>query len=150
YRAGMSTEKRIALVTGASRGIGRAVAIEAARQGFRVVCVSRAQKALEKLDDEIKAAGGEATLVPLDLKDSAAIDKLGAALFERFGRLDALAGCAGVLGALTPAHQATPRVMDEVMAVNFSANQALIRAMHPLLRLSDAGRAVFLTSGVTS
>jgi NAD(P)-dependent dehydrogenase (short-subunit alcohol dehydrogenase family) len=143
------TEKRIALVTGASRGIGRAVALEAARQGFRVVCVARAQKALEALDDEITAAGGEATLVPLDLKDIAAIDKLGGALFERFGKLDALAGCAGVLGALTPAHQATPKIMDEVMAVNFTANQALIRALHPLLKLSDAGRAVFVTSGVT-
>lgn len=146
----MSIEQRIALVTGASRGIGRAVALEAARQGFRVVAVARAQKALEKLDDEIKAAGGEATLVPLDLKDLGSIDKLGAALFERFGRLDALAGCAGVLGALTPAHQATPKIMDEVMAVNFIANQALIRAMHPLLKISDAGRAVFLTSGATS
>lgn len=145
-----TTEKRIALVTGASRGIGRAVALEASRQGFRVICVSRAQKALEKLDDEIKAAGGEATLVPLDLRDAEAINRLGAALFERFGRLDALAGCAGVLGALTPAHQATAKVMDEVMAVNFTANHALIRAMHPLLRISDAGRAVFLTSGVTS
>ncbi len=145
-----AAEKRIALVTGASRGIGRAVALEASRQGFRVICVSRAQKALEKLDDEIKAAGGDATLVPLDLRDADAINKLGAALFERFGRLDALAACAGVLGALTPAHQATPAMMDEVMAVNFTANQRLIRTLHPLLRASDAGRAVFLTSGVTT
>jgi NAD(P)-dependent dehydrogenase (short-subunit alcohol dehydrogenase family) len=145
-----TTEKRIALVTGASRGIGRAVAVEAARQGFRVIAVARATKALEKLDDDIRAAGGEATLVPLDLKDVNAIDKLGGALFERFGRLDALAGCAGVLGALTPAHQATPKIVDEVMAVNFTANQALIRTMHPLLKLSDAGRAVFLTSGASA
>lgn len=145
-----STEQRIALVTGASRGIGRAVALEAARQGFRVIAVARAQKALEKLDDDIKAAGGEATLVPLDLKDIVSLDKLGGALYERFGRLDAIAACAGVLGALMPAHQATPKIMDEVMAVNFTANQALIRTMHPLLKLSDAGRAVFLTSGVTT
>lgn len=142
-----SNTRPLALVTGASRGIGRAVALEAARQGFRVICVARAQKALERLDDEIKAAGGEATLVPLDLRDGAAIDGLGAALFERFGKLDALAGCAGVLVALTPAQQATPALMDEVMGVNFAANVRLIRSLHPLLRAADAGRAVFLTSG---
>ncbi|MBY0563292.1 MAG: SDR family NAD(P)-dependent oxidoreductase [Hyphomonadaceae bacterium] len=140
-------DKRIALVTGASRGIGKAVALELARSGWRLVAVARAQKALEALDDEIKALGGEATLVPLDLRDGPAIDQLGAAVFERFGRLDGLAACAGVLGALTPAHQATPAVMDEVMAVNFMANWRLVRALHPLLRASDAGRAVFLTSG---
>jgi NAD(P)-dependent dehydrogenase (short-subunit alcohol dehydrogenase family) len=143
---------RVALVTGASRGIGRAVALELAKTGWRVVCVARSQKALEKLDDEIKAlaetqtGAGEATLVPLDLKEFDAIDRLGAVLHERFGKLDALAACAGVLGALTPAHQAEPRMMEEVFAVNVLANQRLIRAMHPLLRLSDAGRAVFVTS----
>ena len=141
--------RRIALVTGASRGIGRAVAVELARQGWRVIAVARAQKALEALDDEIKALNGEATLVPLDLRDGPAIDHLAAALFERFGKLDALAACAGALGALTPAHQATPAVMDEVMAVNFMANWRLVRALHPLLRASDAGRAVFLTSGAS-
>jgi NAD(P)-dependent dehydrogenase (short-subunit alcohol dehydrogenase family) len=142
-------ERRIALVTGASRGIGRAVALELARRGWRVVCVARAQKALEALDDAIKAEGkGEATLVPLDLGDFNAIDHLAAALLERFGKLDALAACAGVLGALTPAHQATPAAMQETININFLANQRLIRAMHPLLRASDAGRAVFLTSGV--
>lgn len=146
----MSTpEKPIALVTGASRGIGRAVALEAARAGFRVVAVARAQKALEKLDDEIKALGGEATLIPLDLRDMAAIDALGPALYERFGKLDAIAGCAGVLVALTPAHQATPSLMDEIMMVNFAANQRLIRTLHPLLRASEAARAVFLTSGAS-
>jgi NAD(P)-dependent dehydrogenase (short-subunit alcohol dehydrogenase family) len=137
----------IALVTGASRGIGRAVALELARQGWRVVCTARSQKALEALDDEIKAAGGEATLVPLDLRDYDGIDRLGGALFERFGKLDALAACAGALGALTPAHQASPALMDEVMGVNFTANQRLIRAMHPLLRAAEAGRAVFISSG---
>ncbi len=142
--------RRIALITGASRGIGRAVALELARSGWRVVCVARAQKALEALDDEIKADGkGEATLVPLDLSDYAGIDRLAAALYERFGKLDALAACAGALGALTPAHQATPAVMEETIAINYLANQRLIRAMHPLLRASDAGRAVFLTSGVS-
>jgi NAD(P)-dependent dehydrogenase (short-subunit alcohol dehydrogenase family) len=144
-----SSEKRIALVTGASRGIGRAVALELARRGWRVVAVARSQKALEALDDEIKAAGGEATLAPLDLRDYAGVDQLGGALYERFGRLDGLAACAGALGALTPAHQATPGVIEETIGVNYIANQRLIRAMHPLLRASDAGRAVFLSSGAS-
>lgn len=143
-----SQDKRIALVTGASRGIGRAVALELARRNWRVVCVARAQKALEKLDDDIRALGGEATLVPMDLKDYAGIAQLGAALFERHGKLDALAACAGALGSLTPTHQATPSIMEETIGVNFMANQRLIRSMHPLLRESDAGRAVFLTTGV--
>ncbi|HWA00543.1 MAG TPA: SDR family NAD(P)-dependent oxidoreductase [Caulobacterales bacterium] len=143
-------DQRIALVTGASRGIGRAVAKALAREGCRVIAVARAQKALESLDDEIKADGkGEATLVPLDLKDYDAIDKLGAALYERFGKIDALAACAGALGLLTPAHQATPALMEETTAINYLANQRLIRSMHPLLRASDAGRAVFVTSGAS-
>ena len=111
------------------------------------MCTARSQKALETLDDEIKALGGEATLVPLDLRDYDGIDRLGGALFERFGKLDALAACAGALGALTPAHQASPSLIDEVMGVNFTANQRLIRAMHPLLRAAEAGRAVFISSG---
>jgi NAD(P)-dependent dehydrogenase (short-subunit alcohol dehydrogenase family) len=141
--------KRIALVTGASRGIGRAVAVELARQGWRVIAVARAQKALEQLDDRIREAGGEATLIPLDLKDGAGIDQLAAPLLERFGKIDGLAACAGSLGSLTPIHQATPNVMDETIQVNFLANQRLIRALHPLLRESDAGRAVFVTSGAS-
>jgi NAD(P)-dependent dehydrogenase (short-subunit alcohol dehydrogenase family) len=145
----MSENDRIALVTGASRGIGKAVALELARQGWRVVATARAQKALEQLDDHIRELGSEATLVPLDLRDGAAIDQLGAALYERFGKLDALAACAGVLGSLTPAHQVTPAVMEETMTVNYTANWRLIRALHPLLRASDAGRAVFVTSGAS-
>lgn len=145
----MNTNQRIALVTGASRGIGRSVARELAAQGWRVICVARAQKALEKLDDEIKADGkGEATLVPLDLRDAAAIDQLGPILFERFGKLDGLASCAGVLGSLTPAHQTTVAMMNEVTAVNYTANQRLLATLHPLLRASDAGRAIFLSSSV--
>jgi NAD(P)-dependent dehydrogenase (short-subunit alcohol dehydrogenase family) len=144
-----AADKRLALITGASRGIGRAVALELARQGWRVITLARAQKALEKLDDEIRALGGEATLIPLDLRDGAAIDQLAAPLFERFGKLDGLAACAGALGTLTPTHQATPAIMDETIQVNFLANQRLIRALHPLLRESDAGRAVFLTSGAS-
>lgn len=142
-----SQDRRVALVTGASRGIGRAVALELARQGWRVVATARSQKALESLDDAIKALDGEATLVPLDLRDFNGIDALSAALFDRFGKLDGLAACAGALGSLTPVQQATPSVMDEVTGVNFTANWRLIRAMHPLLRASDAGRAVFLTTG---
>ncbi|HYD88051.1 MAG TPA: SDR family NAD(P)-dependent oxidoreductase [Vitreimonas sp.] len=145
----MTDGKRIALVTGASRGIGKAVALELARRGWRVIAVARAQKALEQLDDRIRAEGGEATLIPLDLRDLNAIDQLAAPLFERFGRLDGLAACAGVLGALTPVHQITPSVMDETTLVNYLANQRLIRALHPLLRESDAGRAVFITSGAS-
>ncbi|MGE3302141.1 MAG: SDR family NAD(P)-dependent oxidoreductase [Hyphomonadaceae bacterium] len=139
--------KPTALVTGASRGIGRAVALELARRGFRVIAVARAQKALEALDDDIRAAGGEAVLVPMDLKDYAGIDRLGGALYERYGKLDALAACAGVLGDLTPVAQARPPMFEDVIAVNLIANQRLIRAMDPLLRAAPAGRAVFVTSG---
>jgi NAD(P)-dependent dehydrogenase (short-subunit alcohol dehydrogenase family) len=113
-----------------------------------VVAVARSQKALEALDDLAQSNGAPAlTLVPLDLKDGDGIDRLGAALYERFGRLDALAACAGVLGTLTPTHQARPAMWDETIAVNLTANARLIRAMHPLLAQSDAGRAVFVTSG---
>lgn len=144
-----ATPQRVALVTGASRGIGRAVALELARRGWRIIAAARAQKALEQLDDDIRALGGEATLIPLDLRDLASIDQLAAPLFERWGKLDGLAACAGVLGALTPTHQATPAIMDDTIQVNFLANQRLIRALHPLLRESDAGRAVFVTSGAS-
>lgn len=144
------SEHRIGLVTGATRGIGRAVARELARAGWHVIATARAQKALEQLDDEIRAEGGAATLVPLDLKDGDGIDRLGGALFERWGRLDGLAACAGVLGPLTPAFQATPGVMQEVLNVNLLANHRLIRSMHPLLRAAPAGRAVFLSSSVVA
>jgi NAD(P)-dependent dehydrogenase (short-subunit alcohol dehydrogenase family) len=139
--------KKVALVTGASRGIGRAVAAALAADGWRVVATARSQKALESLDDEIRKAGGEATLVPLDIKDFDGIDRLGAALYERFGRLDGLVSCAGVLGDLTPVAQARPAMFNEVIAVNLVANQRLIRAMDPLLRAAPAARAVFTTSG---
>ena len=138
---------RIALVTGASRGIGRAVALELAREGAHVVLLARTVGALEEVDDAIRRKGGAATLVPADLKDFAAIDRLGAALFERYGKLDALVGNAGVLGLLTPLAHLQPKVWDETIAVNVTANWRLIRSMDPLLRASDAGRAVFITSG---
>jgi NAD(P)-dependent dehydrogenase (short-subunit alcohol dehydrogenase family) len=140
------TGKPIALVTGASRGLGREVALEAVRAGFDVIAIGRAQKALESLDDEIRGIGGAATLVPLDLKDMEGIDRLGGAIFERWGRLDAFVSCAGVLGVLTGVHELPPRTFDEVVAVDLTANWRMIRSFDPLLRLAPAGRAVFVTS----
>lgn len=140
---------RIALITGASRGIGRAVAKRFALEGAHPVLIARTQAALEELDDEIRSACGvEATLVPMDLKDYAAIDKIGAALYERFGKLDVMVANAGLLGVLTPMHQIDPKVWDEVMAVNLTACWRLTRSMDPLLRASDSGRAIYVTSTV--
>ena len=140
-------EGRIALVTGASRGIGRAVAVRFAAEGAHVVALARTQGALEELDDEIGQAGGQTTLVPLDLTDFDQIDRTGAALFERFKRLDILVGNAGVLGTMGPVAHMDPAVWEQVMAVNVTANWRLIRSFDPLLRASDAGRAIFVTSG---
>jgi NAD(P)-dependent dehydrogenase (short-subunit alcohol dehydrogenase family) len=138
---------RVAVVTGASRGIGRAAALGLAAKGAHVVAVARTVGGLEELDDDIKAKGGAATLVPLDLKDYAAIDRLGAAIFERWGRLDMLFANAGLLGAITPVPHIEPKLFDDVMAVNVTANLRLIRSLDPLLRQSDAGRALFVSSG---
>jgi NAD(P)-dependent dehydrogenase (short-subunit alcohol dehydrogenase family) len=140
---------RIALVTGASRGIGRAAALGLAAAGAHVVAVARTVGGLEELDDEIKANGGNATLVPLDLSDLPGIDRLGAAIHERWGRLDMLLGNAGTLGAITPLSHLEPKVWDDVMAINVTANWRLIRSLDVLLRQSDAGRALFVTSGIT-
>ena len=141
-------QDRIALVTGASRGIGRAAALAFAEAGAHVVAVARTQGALEELDDEIRARGGDpATLVPLDLKDMEALDRLGAALHERWGKLDVLFGNAGILGDLTPLGHVDPKTWDTLMAVNVTANWRLIRSLDPLLRASDAGRAIFVSSG---
>jgi NAD(P)-dependent dehydrogenase (short-subunit alcohol dehydrogenase family) len=139
---------RIALVTGASRGIGRAVAVALARAGAHVVAVARTVGGLEELDDDIKKDGGTATLVPLDLKDFAGIDRMAAAIHERWGRLDALVGNAGILGALTPLAHLTPKTWDELMAVNVTANWRLIRDFDPLLRQSDGGRVLMMSSAV--
>lgn len=138
---------RVALVTGASRGIGRAAALAFARAGAHVLALARTQGALEELDDAIREGGGTATLIPADLRDFAAIDRLSPAIRERWGRLDILLGNAGLLGELAPLPHLDPPVWDAVMAVNVSANWRLIRALDPLLRASDAGRALFLTSG---
>jgi NAD(P)-dependent dehydrogenase (short-subunit alcohol dehydrogenase family) len=141
-------QDRLALVTGASRGIGRAAALALTAAGAHVVAVARTQGALEELDDEIRARGGDpATLVPLDLKDMEALDRLGAALHERWGKLDVLFGNAGILGDLTPLGHVDPKTWDTLMAVNVTANWRLIRSLDPLLRASDAGRAIFVSSG---
>jgi len=141
---------RIAVVTGASRGIGYHAAKGLAAAGAHVVAVARTVGGLEELDDEIKAGGGTATLVPLDLKDYPGIDRLGAAIYERWGKLDILLGNAGVLGRLSPLGHIPPKVWDEVMAVNVTANWRLIRSLDPLLRQSDAGRALFVSSGAAA
>lgn len=140
-------QNRLALVTGASRGIGRAVALELARRGAHVIALARTQGALEELDDEIRAHGGEATLVPCDIADFAALDRLGAVIHQRWGRLDILVGNAGMLGVLSPLGHLDPALWDKCFAVNVTANWRLIRSFDPLLRASDAGRAVFVTSG---
>ncbi len=142
-------EGRIAVVTGASRGIGYAAALGLAEAGAHVVAVARTTGGLEELDDAIRAKGGAATLVPLDLKDYAGIDRLGGALFERWGKLDMLFGNAGVLGVVTPLGHLEPKVWDNALAINVTANWRLIRSFDPLLRRSDAGRALFMTSGIT-
>ena len=142
---------RIALVTGASRGIGRAAAVALARSGAHVVALARTQGALEELDDEIRALRPDAedpvTLAPMDLRDFAAIDRLGEALYRRWGRLDAFIGNAGALGVLSPLHHVDPKEWEDVMAVNVTANWRLIRSLDPLLRRSPSGRVAFITSG---
>lgn len=146
----MSGEKplagRIAVVTGASRGIGYQAAKGFAAAGAHVIAVARTVGGLEELDDEIKGGGGNTTLVPLDLKDHAGIDRLGAAIFERWKRLDILLANAGILGRLSPLGHIPPEIWDDVIAVNVTANWRLIRSLDPLLRQSDAGRALFMTS----
>ena len=141
---------RVALVTGASRGIGHATALALAKAGAHVVALARTVGGLEELDDAIKGLGGSATLVPLDLTDYPGIDRLGLALHERFGRLDVLVGNAGILGPLSPLDHVEPQAWDAVIAVNVTANWRLIRAMDRLLKLSDAGRVVFVSSGIAS
>lgn len=139
---------RIALVTGASRGIGAAIAEALAAAGAQPILVARTQGGLEATDDRIRAAGGTATLIPLDLTEADHIDRMAAAIFERFGKLDILIGNAGTLGGgLYPVGHIPPERLDQAMALNFTANWRLMRACDSLLRLSDAGRAVFTTCG---
>ena len=138
---------RIAVVTGASRGIGYAAALALARAGAHVVAVARTVGGLEELDDAIRAGGGSATLVPLDLKDHDGIARLAAALNERYRRLDVLIGNAGIGGPSSPLSHVEPKAWDDVMAINVTANWQLIRHFEPLLKASDAGRVVFVSSG---
>jgi NAD(P)-dependent dehydrogenase (short-subunit alcohol dehydrogenase family) len=138
----------VALITGASRGIGAAVAERLAAEGAHVVLVARTVGGLEEVDDRIKGRGGSATLVPLDLSDHAKIDLLGQSIYERFGRLDVLVGNAAMLGNFGPVAHYDPKIWDRVMSLNATANFRLIRSMDPMLRASDAGRAIFVTSGI--
>jgi NAD(P)-dependent dehydrogenase (short-subunit alcohol dehydrogenase family) len=139
---------RIVLVTGASRGIGRAAARAIAKTGAHVIAVARTVGGLEELDDEIKKDGGEgATLVPMDLRNFDGLDQLGASIYERWGRLDGLFGNAGSLGELSPLTHLAPKMWQEALDVNVTANWRLIRSLDPLLRKSEAGRALFMTSG---
>lgn len=143
-------EGRVALVTGASRGIGYSAALKLAEAGAHVIATARTQGGLEDLDDAIEKAGGSATLVPMDLQAPDSIEKLAEAVAERWGKLDCLVVNAGVLGVITPAAQIPSKVWNEVLGVNLIAPARFIRAFEGLLRKSDAGRAVFTTSGVGS
>lgn len=142
---------RIACVTGASRGIGRATALALAAGGAQVVAVARTQGGLEALDDAIRAAGGlQSTLVPLDLRDGDGLDRLGLAIHERWGRLDILVANGAILGPISPLGHVVPQEWDQAIAVNLTAQWRLIRSFDPLLQASDAGRAVFVTSGAAT
>ena len=143
----MDFKGKVALVTGATRGIGYAVARHLAERGAHVILVGRTQSALENLYDRITAKGGEATGAPIDLTDYEAIDRLGAAVYERWGRLDILVGNAGVLGQLTPTSHSDPNEFEKAVAINMTANMRLIRAFEPLLLQSETPRCVFVTSG---
>jgi len=139
---------RVTLVTGASRGIGYQAALALAKAGSHIIATARTQGGLEDLDDTIKAEGGDCTLVPMDLKNGDGIDQLGKVINDRWRRLDGFFANAGVLGDMTPAPHTVPKKWDEVMAVNVTANYRFIRSLDPLLRASETGRAVFMTSGV--
>ncbi|KAB0539970.1 NAD(P)-dependent dehydrogenase (short-subunit alcohol dehydrogenase family) [Pseudochrobactrum saccharolyticum] len=139
---------RTALVTGASRGIGYFLALELAKRGAHVIAVARTVGGLEELDDEIQAMGNTATLVPLDLKDMPALDLLGSSINDRWGKLDILVANAGVLGTISPVGHVEAKVFDNVISTNLTSIWRLIRSVDPLLRRSDAGRAILMSSGV--
>ncbi len=140
---------RLAVITGASRGIGRAVACAFAGEGAHVILLARTVGGLEEVDDEIKAKGGSTTLVPLNITDFDALDRLGASIYERWKKLDILVGNAGILGSLTPLGHIAPKEWQSVLDTNLTANWRLIRSLDPLLQQSDAGRVIFVSSGVT-
>lgn len=138
--------ERVALITGASRGIGYHAALAYARAGYHVIAVARTVGGLEELDDAIQAEGGETTLVPMDVTDYDAIDRLGAAIDQKWGKLDVLLANAGMLGALSPLGHLDPKEFEKVMAVNVTANWRFIRSMDPLLKASASGRAIIIGS----
>jgi NAD(P)-dependent dehydrogenase (short-subunit alcohol dehydrogenase family) len=140
-------QKRVALITGASRGIGAAVAVALAKTGVHVVLTARTIGGLEEVDDIIRSSGGSASLLPMDIRQYDQIDALGAELFARYGRLDILVGNAAMLGALSPVAHMDPAQFEDIMAINVTANYRLLRSMDPLLRKSPAGRVVMVTSG---
>jgi NAD(P)-dependent dehydrogenase (short-subunit alcohol dehydrogenase family) len=144
--SGGRLQGRVALVTGASRGLGAAIAQRFAAEGAELILVARTVGGLEEVDDAVQAAGSHATLVPLDLTDFAALDRLGAAIFERHRRLDVLVANAGILGGLSPLGHIDPKEWQRVIDVNLTANWRLIRSLDPLLRASPSGRAIFVTS----
>ncbi len=141
---------RVTLVTGASRGIGYFAAKALAEAGSDIIAIARTQGGLEALDDDVKATGQTCTLVPMDLSQPDGIDRLGAIIHDRWGKLDGLFGNAAMLGDITPVPMLDPKTWDKLMAVNLTANYRLIRSLDPLLRASDSGRALFMTSGVAN
>jgi NAD(P)-dependent dehydrogenase (short-subunit alcohol dehydrogenase family) len=141
---------RVALITGASRGIGAAVAQRYAAEGAHVILIARTVGGLEEVDDAVRAAGGSATLLPLDLADGALIDQIGPSLHQRFGRLDIFVGNAASLGPLSPMGHIDAKDWDRIIAVNLTANWRLVRTLDPLLRNAEAGRAIFVTCAVTT
>lgn len=141
---------RVTLVTGASRGIGYAASLALAEAGSDIIALARTQGGLEALDDAVKATGQSCTIVPMDLSQPEGIDRLGAIINERWGKLDGLLANAGMLGDITPTPHIEPKTWDKLISVNLTANYRLIRSLDPLLRASDAGRALFLTSGVAA
>lgn len=147
---GKRLRDRLVLITGASRGIGRAVAIGFARQGARLILLARNQGALTEVDDEVREAGGEASLIRLDLADRERVDALGPTLYERFGKLDVLIANAAVLGPMSPLTHISSEDWDATLAINLTANWRLIRTLDPLLKRSDAGRAIFISSGAAA
>ncbi|MEM7617976.1 MAG: SDR family NAD(P)-dependent oxidoreductase [Pseudomonadota bacterium] len=143
----ISLAGKIVLITGASQGIGASIAKAYAKAGAHVILVARNQKNLEAIDDEIKEAGGQATLLPLDLQDLSSIEKIGPSIAEKFGKLDIFVGNAGLAGTLMPLHQISNSEFDRVLTVNLSANFYLIKTLDPLLKASKAGRVIFVTTG---
>ncbi len=145
----MRLQGKVALITGASRGIGAAVAVAFAREGAELVLVARDMRGLEATDDRVQEVGGKCTLVPLDLSDAPKVDALAPWLLEQYGRLDILIGNAAILGPLMPLAQVSPQDWQQTLDINLTANWRLLRVCDPLLRSASAGRAVFVTSGVT-